>query len=249
MIVLSRMIEALIMPPGGMLVLLLLGLMIRVRWSRAGNAIMVLAMLFLYVSSTPAFVRPISEFSSSQFPALNPDVVDSGAIVVLGSGRRDYADEYGQLDTVSNYGLERLRYAAWLHRRTGLPILATGGRVFGERESEAELMKRYLEEQGVALTFVEDQSRNTFENAEFSKRMLNEAGINRVILVTHGLHMPRSVWSFERAGFEVIAAPTVIHSGKARGGALDFLPSAGDLYVFNRVAHEWLGRLWYRLKY
>jgi uncharacterized SAM-binding protein YcdF (DUF218 family) len=59
----------------------------------------------------------------------------------------------------------------------------------------------------------------------------------------------RAVWSFKHVGMEVIPAPTVIHADKARGGALDLLPSAGTLHTFNRIAHEWLGQLWYRLKY
>ncbi len=249
MIILSRMIEALIMPPGSTILMVIAGVLLRRRWQKLGSALIFLALVMLYAASTPAIVRPLEEYASSRYEVVDPASIKSGAIVVLGSGRRDNADEFGQIDSVTRFGLERLRYAAWLHRRTGLPVLASGGRVFDERDSEARLMDRYFREQGLHLTWGEEQSRTTYENAVHSKRMLNEFGINRVILVTQGLHMPRAVWSFERVGMEVVPAPTVVHADRARGGFLDFLPSAAALHTFDRIAHEWLGQLWYRLKY
>jgi uncharacterized SAM-binding protein YcdF (DUF218 family) len=243
------MIEALIMPPGGVILLIFTGLLLRKRWQKSGNVLIVLALVILYVTSAPAIVRPLEEYASSRYEVVDPNLIQSGAIVVLGSGRRDFADEFEQIDSVTRFGLERLRYAAWLHRRTGLPVLASGGRVFDEPDSEASLMDRYFREQGLQLTWGEEQSRTTYENAVHSKRVLNQFGINRVILVTHGLHMPRAVWSFKRVGMEVVPAPTVIHANSARGGVLDFLPNAAALHTFDRIAHEWLGQLWYRLRY
>jgi uncharacterized SAM-binding protein YcdF (DUF218 family) len=94
----------------------------------------------------------------------------------------------------------------------------------------------------------EDKSRTTIENAENSVPILKSEGINRILLVTHGLHMPRSVWSFESQAIEVVAAPTVFHTYGTRGGAKDYVPQSGTLYVFTQVLHEWLGLTWYRLR-
>ena len=61
----------------------------------------------------------------------------AGAIVVLGGGRYDEAPEYGD-DTISLAGLRRVRYAAVLQRRTGLPVLVSGGSVYAEPLPESE---------------------------------------------------------------------------------------------------------------
>ena len=246
MTILSRVLEALILPPGGIILLIVLGMLIRSRWRKSGNFLIILALVILYAASTPAVVRPLENYMASQYPVLHPGLIPAEAIVVLGSGRRDDAAEYRQPDTVSRFGLERLRYAAWLHRHTRLPILVTGGRVYDEQHSEAELMQRYLQDQGLSAAWLEDQSRSTWENALYSKRILDRYGIRRVLLVTHGLHMPRAVWSFEQAGLVVTPAPTVTRANRARGGLLDFLPDAGTLHTSKRILHEWLGLVWYR---
>jgi uncharacterized SAM-binding protein YcdF (DUF218 family) len=77
--------------------------------------------------------------------------------------------------------------------------------------------------------------------------MLKQAGIKRVLLVTHGLHMPRSVWAFEKTGMDVIAAPTVFHTDDLRGGISKYIPQASTLDGFAQILHEWLGLAWYRL--
>jgi len=248
MIYLHRLIETLIIPPASSLIFILLGLLLVGLKKWLGRSLIVLGLGSLYLASTPAFVTPITEYWMTRYPMVDLETQDAQAIVVLGGGRRERAYEYG-MDTVNRHAMERLRYAATLHRQTGLPILVTGGVVYEEdRESEAVLMTRFLEELGVMTRWQEDKSRTTFENAQYSVPILEAEGISRILLVTHGLHMPRSVWSFERQGIEVIAAPTVFHTYGARGGAKDYIPQSGTLYGFTQVLHEWLGLAWYRLK-
>jgi uncharacterized SAM-binding protein YcdF (DUF218 family) len=64
------------------------------------------------------------------------------------------------------------------------------------------------------------------------------------------MHMPRSVVAFEGQGVRVYAAPTGFRSG-ARGaaGVLDWLPNAAALEKSQTALHEYLGRLWYALRY
>jgi uncharacterized SAM-binding protein YcdF (DUF218 family) len=250
MIYLHRLIEYLIIPPSSSLVLIVLGLVLLLRWKWLGRGLVILGLASLYLASTPAFVTPIMESWISRYPMVDLKNQDAQAIVVLGGGRRERAYEYGvdTGDTVNRFAMERLRYAAHIHRQTGLPILVTGGVVYeDDRESEAVLMTRFLEELGVMTRWQEDQSRTSFENAQYSVPMLKEAGVNRVLLVTHGVHMPRSVWSFQNQGMEVIAAPTVFHTYGSRGGVKDYVPQAATLYGFTQILHEWLGLAWYRL--
>ena len=89
------------------------------------------------------------------------------------------------------------------------------------------------------------RSTNTMENAAYSAQVLQEAGIRKIYLVTHAWHMPRAVLAFEKAGLEVIPAPTAFVS-RSDGQLQDFLPSASALQLTYYAIHEWLGILWYQ---
>jgi uncharacterized SAM-binding protein YcdF (DUF218 family) len=112
--------------------------------------------------------------------------------------------------------MDRLRYAAWLHRQTGLPVIPSGGRAPEDGVSEAELARRALEQElGARVLAVEDRSRSTQQNAAFSRELLQQLGIERVFLVTHAWHMPQALASFRKAGVHAIPAPTLFATAGA----------------------------------
>ncbi|MDH5594185.1 MAG: YdcF family protein [Gammaproteobacteria bacterium] len=172
------------------------------------------------------------------------------AIVILGAGRYSGAPEY-KGDTVSEPGLTRIRYGAFLHKKTGLPIITTGGTGFAKKgaTSEAQLMKSSLQEDfGISSVLTEDESLNTAGNAFFTKQLLDKHGFKRVFLVTHAWHMPRSVNVFMINGIDVIPAPTAFEKTGHRGGKLlDWFPDS--LENTRWALHEIIGLLWYKLRY
>ncbi|HEX9626287.1 MAG TPA: YdcF family protein [Acidiferrobacterales bacterium] len=172
------------------------------------------------------------------------------AIVVLGAGRRTGAPEY-RADTVDPLTLERLRYAAHLHRRTGLPILVSGGAPFREEIAEAELMQTALREDfRVEVKWLEAKSNSTIENARFSRDILTTAGIRHVHVVTHAWHMRRAAWSFELYGIGVTPAPTGFSTlGRKERSALGYLPTANGLAMTSLALRERLAYLWYTYSY
>jgi uncharacterized SAM-binding protein YcdF (DUF218 family) len=174
-----------------------------------------------------------------------------GAIVILGGGRYTEAPEYGGSDSVNTLALERLRYGAYLHRLTGLPILVSGGSPYAEKIPEAELMQAALVgDFRVKAKWVENQSANTHENAKYSKMMLAEAGVKRIYLVTHAAHMPRAVWSFENQGIDVVPAPMGFSTlNKEDRETLGYFPSAHGLRLSSNALRERLGLFWYQRKY
>jgi uncharacterized SAM-binding protein YcdF (DUF218 family) len=236
----------LILPPGGLIVLGLLGLALARSHMRSGTSISLFALLALYVLSTPIAARNLLQ--TLEDPYMDP-VRDrsAGAIVVLGGGSYARAPEYDG-DTVSKDTLERLRYAAHLHRRTGKPVLLTGGNPAGLDTSEAEQMKTALREFGVTAKWVEGVSNNTGESARLTQKTLKRAGIDSAYLVTHAWHMPRAKMAFQNAGLRVVSAP-MAYSTSSRLTLLDFFPSVfavRDSYFF---FHEIAGIAWYRLKF
>jgi uncharacterized SAM-binding protein YcdF (DUF218 family) len=104
-------------------------------------------------------------------------------------------------------------------------------------------MQAALEKEfGVKVRWVEDASADTRENARLSAPLLREAGVKRVLLVTHAWHMRRAQEAFAIEQLEVVAAPT---GYEAQGPltALEFLPGPGGLWAGRIALNEWLGRL------
>jgi uncharacterized SAM-binding protein YcdF (DUF218 family) len=250
-LLLIKATTALILPPGGILVLLVVGIALRSRRPRLGAALVVSAVLTLYALSAGPISAPLIE-RLERFPALaddDPRLADRQAIVVLGGGRRERAPELGG-PTVSASTLERLRYAAWLHRRTGLPLAVSGGVALGDGPTLAELMAAALERDfAVSARWLEAGSRNTEQNAIFTRQVLSTDGVTRIALVSHAAHLPRAVPMFRNQGFDVLPAPTGFLSPLGDSyRLLDWLPSAQVFWRSAIALHEHLGRLWYRLR-
>jgi len=164
----------------------------------------------------------------------------SGAIVILGGGIRPDAAEYGG-DTLNELTLERVRYGARIARLTGLPVLVTGGAVYGG-EAESKLMREALEREfNVPVRWTEDRSRTTHENAAFSAPILRGAGIDSVVLVAHSFDMRRARAEFAAQGIQTYPAPTSIPPPKA--SLADYLPSAGGLRMSYYATYEILANV------
>lgn len=168
------------------------------------------------------------------------------AIVVLGGGAEPYAPEYGA-GSLSRDSLERLRYGLWLGRQSGWPVAFSGGLGWAARagEPEADVAARIAREDfQQPLRWVENTSRDTRENAALSVALLKNAGVTRIVLVTHGWHMQRA-----RALFDGAAAASGMHIEPAPMGlaessqlpVLDWLPSSDGFRQTRLVLREWLG--------
>jgi len=238
---LKKILSALLLPPFGIVLLALLGLWLTRRCRRSGQFVVVLALILLTVLSLPLVADALMHTLEIYPPISTQNLAKAQAIVILGGDDYPQAPEYGS-DTVGRGTLERLRYGAVLQRRSGLPILVTGGAPYGATPG-AETMKAVIEEDFKgSVKWVEGASKDTAENAVYSSRMLSAAGITRIALVSHGWHLPRAVALFGRQGLEVLPAPT----GFATSPPLvweKFLPSAGAFEESFLSLHEWLGLL------
>lgn len=243
----TNLLAALLLPPLNLLLLGTLGLLLWHKRPRLSRLLISLTLSLLWLLSTPFIAETLLQQIEGSPQALNFKARTADAIVVLGGGTYFHAPEYGT-DTVSEPALARLRYAAKLYRETGKPILVTGGKPLGNELSEAQQMKRVLEQEfNVPVRWTEGASDNTMENARFSHQLLSKAGIKRIYLVTHAWHMPRSAYAFQQTGLEVIPAATAFTT-RYQTTPLAFLPNAGSLRDSSIFMHEMVGQLWYRLK-
>jgi uncharacterized SAM-binding protein YcdF (DUF218 family) len=250
-VLVTRILESLMLPPLGPMLLVLIGLLFRrlrvFAW---------LGLIALYFASIPAsqyfLAKHIENISAVDELELNN--LDHAVIVVLAYDGNPAPLEFRE---PANYGraLDRLRYGAYLARSTGLPILVTGGDPFAEGFNASDIMSHTLSRDfGIADVVKESKSKTTFDHGVYVTEILLKKGINTVILVTTASHMSRAVKAFNNRGLKVIAAPTGFsrnnYLGKTKPHIIESLvPNAGSVLEIRILLHEWLGDLWYRLKH
>ncbi len=244
-------VKALLLPPGGLILLLFVSLLF-IR-GIFGKILLAFTLATFYLLSTP-FVATNMLAGLERHIFITPDEIlasNAKAIVVLGGGIYKEGPEYGG-DTIKGQLLERVRYAAWLHKRTNLPIIVSGGDQDKRHPSEAKLASKVLkEEYGCKVLATEDNSKSTWENSLFTSRLLKSNGINKVALVTHAWHMPRAIRAFQRDNIDVIAAPTIFSRGRYNledSKIRDWLPNPAALKDSYLALHEYLGMAWYQVK-
>jgi uncharacterized SAM-binding protein YcdF (DUF218 family) len=243
---LKPVLAALVLPPAGPLLLALAGVLLARRQRRAGLVLSLAGIVIAWALSTNAVALVLARLLLPPVaPAVLQDVQKTQAIVVLGGGVLPRAPEYGEVQPSANT-LARLRYGARLARQSTLPLGFAGGIGWASgamrTESEGAVARRVLEQEyGVKPQWVEDQSRDTEENARNMGALLLSQGVRRVALVTDAWHMPRAVAEFRRAGFDVLPAPTGFPGPHARP-LLEWLPSASGMLLGREVVREWLAR-------
>lgn len=239
-------IAGVLSPPGIVLVVLLVALVSMRHRPRRARTLVLVAWVALYVLSTPYTGSLLLQLLQSE-PLDTLSDTAGQAIVVVGGGTYFEAPEYGG-NTVNALTLVRLRYAAHLYRLLEIPVLAAGGRPSERHPPESAAMKQVLEREfQVPVTWVEETSGTTLENARGSFQVLGAAGVRRIYLVTHAWHMPRARYAFESAGFDVIPAPT----GYATPHPFNvsaFMPTAVALLNSFWFFHEVIGLGWYHLR-
>ena len=128
-------------------------------------------------------------------------------------------------------------------------ILLSGGSAPGSR-SEAHLMQDVLAIMGVPASalILEDQSRNTHDNAVNSAALLKARGMTRILLVSSAFHMRRADALFKRQGLDVIPAPTDFQQVILKATLPAGIPGVKNLYRTTEALHEFVGYEVYRLR-
>jgi uncharacterized SAM-binding protein YcdF (DUF218 family) len=232
------------------------------RRPRLQRTLLLLALGLLWFSSTKPVSYALLRSLEQQYlpPAEWPS---AEAIVILGGGAAPSFPPR-QLAEVNEAG-DRMVLGAWLyHQGKADKVLLTGGAVPWvspeQRIPEAAYLSPLMQMLGVpeeALLW-ETESRNTYENALYSRQVLSEQGINRILLVTSASHMPRSVRLYEAQGFAVIPAPTDFAAPDAEWEhlftpslavqLLNWVPDARHLHQTQVALKEYVGLLVYRLQ-
>jgi len=248
-------LAALLLPPVPLLLLVLVGARLLLPRRGLGWLLIVVSVALLWLSACTGAAQLLSRTLLPPPPALSFDRIRElraeatakkpVAIVVLGAGSEPFAPEYG-VSSLQAQSLERLRYGIWLASQTGAPLAFSGGVGWAQQGSTSEARvaaKIAADEFGHPIRWVEDDSRDTRENAAKTIALLKPAGIQHIVLVTHGYHMRRALRAFSAAAgtaMQIDAAPM----GLARGlvaPALEWLPSTGGFRDVRVLLRELAG--------
>lgn len=240
------LLAALVLPPAGPLLLLLLGLLLSL-WKRGtGLLLACVGLVFAWALSTNVMAIALAHGLLADVATVQPQQLQPvQAIVVLGGGVLPSATEYGAAQP-GPHTLARLRYGAWLARRTGKPLAFAGGIGWAaagtDTESEGAVARRVLQDEyGLKPRWVDDRSRDTAENAARMADLLRRDRIQRIALVTDATHMQRAAAAFRQAGLDVLPAPTNFPTAMEQP-LLEWLPSIHGADTCRQLLREWLAR-------
>jgi len=257
---LSKLLPLFVYPIGLVFITLLISAIMKPesKWVKKG---IITALIIIWVGgnswASTTLVR------SLEWQYLPPDEVPGGDVIVVLGGGTDSAQYPRQLVELDD-AADRVFYASWLYHEGAAPrILLSGGYIpfLGNNEgSPAENMAIILEMLGVPgdVLILDKESLNTYENALYTKEILDQMGISQIILVTSAQHMPRSAALFNKLDLDVIPAPTDFSVTQARWDnlwepklqtqLLNIIPSVGNLSATTGAMKEYLGMLVYWLR-
>lgn len=244
---LSKLLPLLVYPVS--LTLLLAGfsgLCRMLRWRWLASFTIVLAILVLWISATPAVAKFLCGALERQFPPIAiADTPTADAIIVLGGAVGQTLPP--RLVPDLNDAIDRVVHAARLYRAGKAPriLIAAGNLPWGHTlRSEAELIAALLTEWGIphSALLLDTTSRNTAENAENAGELMARHHLHTGLLVTSAGHMPRASALFQAAGVQVTPCSTDLRVvGEQRGTIFQWLPDVTALTLTTLAIKEWLG--------
>jgi len=259
-IFLSKLLPLFVYPLGSACLLLLFALAAKNN-PRARAGLITAALVILWLSSTTGFSHLLARSLEWRYPT--PDEIPAADVIVVLGGGTEPATAPRPSVEVNGAG-DRVLYAASLYKEgKAAHILLSGGNISWLNEgatTPAEDMASILTAIGIPeeALWLETSSQNTYENALYSKEILAENEIERILLVTSAMHMPRSVAVFEKLGIEVIPIPVDFsiteeespqdRSDNIQSKIINVIPRASGLSLTTNSMKEYIGYLIYKLQ-
>jgi uncharacterized SAM-binding protein YcdF (DUF218 family) len=249
--VLSKTIGIALLPANFLIGIGLLGaILVATRLASVGRKLLVASVVLLAVCGFSPLGNLLLYPLEARFPPWDPARGAPDGIVVLGGAiDADLSASHGTV--VFTRAADRVIEAAALARQypKARIIFSGGSGKLTDGQREADYAAAIFERLGVAkdrLT-MERRSRNTTENAEFSKQLAAPKSGERWLLVTSAFHMPRSIGIFRKVGFPVEPCPVDWRTGGS-GDLLEFSPYVLDGLERTEIAvREYLGLVAYRM--
>ena len=221
-------------------------ILLATQWAALGRRLLIISAIFLAIAGFSPLGKLLLYPLEQRFPPWDASHGAPDGIVVLGGGiDPDLSAAHGSAAFM--HAADRIVAAAALARKyPNARILYSGGNanlIADDSAREADYATSVLESLGIARerVTIERRSRNTQENAEFSKAVAKPKNDERWLLVTSAFHMPRSMGLFRKAGFAIEPYPVDWRVG-GTANLPTFSPIAVDgLERTDTAVREWIG--------
>ncbi len=246
MIYLHKILPYLIYPISIILILLVWSLVSKKRLP------ITIALAILIFTSSPIISNQLASYLEKDYPRKTIEQIDNADAIVVLSGILSIIEtpsglfyEWGDADRFFA-GLDLIS------AEKASAIIFTGGISIWQKNSESEgfLLAKVARQFGISNSqiIVTKNVFNTKEEAQAVREILNQKGINKIVLVTSAFHMARASQLFAREGIEIEAYPVDYKSKDGPITLIDFLPSAQALALFQQSLNEMIGRIYYALQ-
>ena len=246
----SKVIGFFAQPSNVFLTLGLIGVLLALtRFARFGRRLAFVSLVAIAIMGLSplgnALILPLEE----RFPQWDPARGAPAGIIVLG-GSFDTVVSLTRKEVALNEAGERLTAGVELARKypdARLVFSGGSGRLVFDEMLESELAARFFDAFGIARerVLLEDKSRNTIENARFTRELAQAKPGERWLLVTSAYHMPRSGGVFRAVGFEVEAYPVDFRTRGPRDLLRTFYTVGDGLRRTDTAMREWIGLVTY----
>ena len=243
-----------VLPPGLIILALLVTGIFLLRRRKGGGRVVLIAGLVLWLLSLRGTATLVcAPLESMYTPPAVSDITSLGCdvLVMTGAGSVGGVPDVDGTGQPSSIMAKSMLTAFRLQRLTDLPLLVTGGQVRKSDGREGDIALRIFAGMGVEQDklLTENQSKNTAQNARFTKRLLQEKGFDRVLLVVPALHAPRAARLFEREGVDCVVYPSNYRRSLGWTPTLptDLMPTADNLNDVSDALREYLALLAMRL--
>jgi uncharacterized SAM-binding protein YcdF (DUF218 family) len=249
--IISKILGFFALPSNLLISIGLIGLVLLcTRFTRLANCLVVTSLALIALAGLSPFGNALILPLEQRFPPWDASYGQPDGIVVLGGGITP--DVSVARDVVAlGEAAERITATVELARRyPNTPIIySSGSGTLVSEAIEAPIAVKEFEALGIAAERItaEQQSRNTIENAAFSRLIADPKPGERWLLVTSAYHMPRAMAAFRAAGFPIEAYPVDWRTRGPIDAARPFNSLGAGLRQTDAAMHEWLGLLVYRL--
>lgn len=221
---------------------------------KLGRFSLFLGMCILFLFS----IKPVSNLLvyslECQYQLPSDEIMSNLDVVVILSGGMYMSGGFREYPELGGVTYSRLFNGIRIFKQSGARTLALcGGSLIPNTESEAEVMKALALELGIEENKIitETESHNTMENAVELAKLLSSTEKRRIGLVTSALHILRSEKAFRKQfpHDTIVPIPVNYIFSPDRYNLGSFVPSADAFATSNNAIHEWIGIIWYFMRY
>jgi uncharacterized SAM-binding protein YcdF (DUF218 family) len=229
-----------------------LGIFFSLKYYSASRAVYLFSFLYFWlIGSGWLLAELLANIQSLSSPSVSLSSISWGknnALILLGGGISKTEKEEEFSPAMGAYGriFTALKFYTACRRETNATCLLfiTGGDPKRRGKSEAAVYAEHLRDVGIRKEdlILDEKSNNTYQNAEFTSKLIKKQGSDTIILISSSTHLPRSLLYFSHFGIKAIPV-----AGDSVSPQLSWIPKSYNFLLADLIIHEHIGTIRYHI--